>query len=664
MIPDAPNNTLAGFVLSTFKDWKTNRAPLEKRWTTNLNAFKNISDGVWKKNEGKDWRSNTFIGKTKQKCVAAYSMVVNILLRDGKLPFMITPANDFPEGSPEDTQEEDYSKEMQKLIDDQLFTVKADRVLMKNILCCAVLGESYQKKGIIYKNKKNYAKTAALDGSGTGFFEMKTEQVEYPNIEYISPFNIYRDLESDDMKTSAGIIHHDFVSPFWLRSQKDIPYFKPDAIDKIIHEYAQGTTHNTSDVPSPAMKEVSKRKKTIPYFEFWGRVPKKAIEDYEKQTNADIQPDVNVYENDGNEIECLVCVAGNEVVRYFRTDDPDERPFLRGEWQADLEGIGGIGVPDSTNDKQLLLNGVTRSFEDNKKLSGNVIIATKDRLIDGEVDEVEPGLRIHITEECKDAREAMQSIIIPDVGSSLLELITMVERWFDEDSNIPKISQGISIGNNATAYETSKTVESSGKYISGIIRNFDEGFIEPDIEYLYHYNMSDPACKVKGNYKVKPMGYIEYQNSFEKIMAMNQIFGLIQSISVLTQNPELSKVIRVRNIIEQACRATRNINPDEIIITEKELALQANSPEGLAEAQAIVDEEKQKQEFIELDKQAKLAEIRKLEAETQLALARVQNETTGAKTKVADTMGKLHNQQEQIKIQLRGEEKSNAPVLQ
>jgi len=649
MTPLSATNPLANFVLNTSDDWKKNRKPLELRWNKNLNAFKNISDGVWKKGEGEDWRSDAFIGKTKQKCIALYSIIVNILLRDGKFPFLMGDANEFSEGTPEDQQEEDFAKGMQKLIDRQTQITEAGRVLMKNILCACVIGEAWQKKGITSKTKKSYQPIAVPEGVeippdslAAQQFELIVESIDYPNIEYISPYNILRDLEGD-----SGIIHYDYVSPFWLRSQIGTEYFDEAAIEKVIKEYA-GTSTTTDDNPSPAMKEVSKRRKTIPYREFWGRAPKKLVMDHEQKIQS--SPANDTYDNDGKEIECMICVAGSEIVRYYRTDDPSERPFENCVLQEDIEGIGGLGVPDNTNDKQLVLNGAARSFIDNKALSGNVILATHERKIEGKFSgSVTPGMNIPLSEECKDAREAIQSVTIPDVGASLLDLIAVVERWFDEDSNIPKISQGIQTNGQQTAYEMSKVVDSSGKYVGGILHNFDK-LIKADAEYYYHYNMMDPNCKVKGNFAVKPLGYIEYQNSFERIQALNQIFGVVQMVSAITQNPQMNKEIRGTSIIEQACRATK-VDPDEFIITQKEREAYAQSPAGQAEAAAIQLAEQQKQEVYQLEKQAKLAEIKKYEAEAQLAVTRALNETTLAKSHAAATIGKIQNQQDQIKIQ-------------
>lgn len=648
-------DSLATFVLNTFKDRKENRKSLEARWNKNLNAFKNISDSTWKAEEGETWRSNTFIGKTRQKCIAGYSLIVNILLRDGKLPFIMSDAEEYPEGTPEDQKAETYAKEMQALIDRQVLMTETDKVIMQNILCACVLGETYQKKSITAKTKTTYVKIDPPEGVEVpeGMpprYEIIEESIDYPSVEYVSPFNMYRDLEGD-----SGDIHHDYVSPSWLRKKTGERFFNKQAILDVIRDHAFIDSAAGNDNPSPAMKELSKRKKTIPYYEFWGRAPLKLAEEHERSNSEPaLTVDSELYENDGNEIECMICVAGEKTVGFSRTEYSN-RPFIRCVWQDDLEGLGGLGLPDNTNDKQTVLNGTIRAIEDNGKLAGNVILGIKERLIEGEVGSIRPGMKIPLSEECNDARQAMQPIVIPNVTGSLIELFTIVDRIFDEDSNIPKISQGIQTNGQQTAYETSKLVESSGKYVAGILRNFDKGIVQPDAEYFYQYNMEDPSCPVKGNYKVKPLGYVEYQNSFEKIQQMNQMIGLLQLLASLVENPVLAKDLKLRNIFENACRYMR-VNADEFIITQKEKEMYLQSPEGQAEVKAVQLAEQQKLEVFELEKQTKLAEIKKYQAEAELALARIKNETTLAKSHAVASLGKVQNQKEQIQIQKAGVE--------
>ena len=118
-------------------------------------------------------------------------------------------------------------------------------------------------------------------------------------------------------------------------------------------------------------------------------------------------------------------------------------------WEIDLDGISGTGVADNVESVQMVLNGMVRAFEDNKKLAANVIVAIKKALLLEWSGTFKPGELIEVAEEAKSAAEAIQQIIIQDVGETLLSGIALMERYAEEGSMLPKILQG-------TAFEKQK----------------------------------------------------------------------------------------------------------------------------------------------------------------------------------------------------------------
>ena len=127
----------------------------------------------------------------------------------------------------------------------------------------------------------------------------------------------------------------------------------------------------------------------------------------------------------GDEVEVMACTVGGFLVRYSR-QDPDSRPFAFAKCEDNIEENTPWGIADNCEPLQLVVNGAMRSFEDNKKLSANVITALKRRYIKGKMPEdITPGMKLELSEDCDDARKAIQSIVIPDVGESLVSLLTM-----------------------------------------------------------------------------------------------------------------------------------------------------------------------------------------------------------------------------------------------
>ena len=146
----SPTNGLADFIRNTqFHNWRMNRKDLEVKWEGNRSAYQAVVDEskVWKTNEGKDWRSRTYVKYTKQKVMAAFAQISDFLLQKGKIPFNIGASkwDELTMGQMNEADKEfaQTSMNQQKdLIDQQLFEVKADRHFVKNILSGAVYGPS------------------------------------------------------------------------------------------------------------------------------------------------------------------------------------------------------------------------------------------------------------------------------------------------------------------------------------------------------------------------------------------------------------------------------------------------------------------------------------------------------------------------------------------
>ena len=94
---------------SVYENYKTNRQNLEQRWIRNraaANADPELDEhGVFKKSErAESWQSDTMIDVTRQKIVAAKSIISDTAFKGSKVQFMLVAANgddkpDTPEES-------------------------------------------------------------------------------------------------------------------------------------------------------------------------------------------------------------------------------------------------------------------------------------------------------------------------------------------------------------------------------------------------------------------------------------------------------------------------------------------------------------------------------------------------------------------------------------
>jgi len=662
----SPNNatgTLAEFLKALFDDFKKNRSALEEKWNKNREAFRCISSGkAWKSEEAEGWRSNTFIGIIKQKVIVAYSLIVDTLLAGGKIPFMLKPDEDSINQPDEVLQaiNADIEK-MSKRIECQLEKTHADRSFMQNLLSAAIYGETYAKREVMEITKEQFKKITT-DGEGTelepgaAIFELSSESMNVPGWGYRSVWNIFRDIEEDDPRKGIGWFDYDMVSAHWLRKKMGKAFYIDENIKSVISEIDNKTKMDKTSQPTdaeslpPKLREIAHRQKTIEYREFMGRVPRETAVSMEKDLVsmgldlADfMMPGVDIsQENEdpdgpdaGDDIEIMCCLAGDKVVRYARTRERD-RALHRAVWEMALDEVVAVGVPDNLEHIQRVLNGAVRAFEDNKKLSANVMSAMVEQYIldPEEAKKWKPGLNVPLNGNCDDARKAISQIIIQDVGQSLLSLIEKIEQYSEEESMLPKISQGISENPDQTAYSIAQQIEKAGKYIGGVIKNIDEGLIEPMLQWYYEYNMLDPAVtEGKGNYSVQALGFSSFQDRYIKLGK------IMQFMSMVLNSPELASWVKIQWLIKELAKGL-DLDPDQAMKTlaekqtedaaraelEKQTVASKTAPVNPQAEEAKTEEVKAKARKADAEAVAKT-----IEADIKLSKAELETVTGGSK---------------------------------
>jgi len=581
-----------------FANWKKDRTTLETKWRENENAFNAVNEGIWKTGEGEDWRSDSFINVTKIKVMSAYSLVIDMELQGGKIPFTLLPSPwdqaQFDNLPPEQSEQIQAAiDDMKALIEQQFYDCKADRELMKCVMSGAKYGETLSKR-IVAEIKRAGYKQASL-GTAGGFpgaerymrYERFQEIINSPAVKYVSLWNIWRDLSSDDLQAGVGIIERDFVSPYDLQQYRGKPLYIDEAILRAISQADEpGSVLSAGDANTlpPYLRDINHRHNTIERLEFWGRVPTRIVQEFEaglKKGSNSLVDSITDYENDGNETEIMAQLAGDEVIRFCPVET-GSRPYDRAVWELNLDHTAGNGVADNLKNSQKVLNGFVRAFEDNKKLSGNVITVSCRKHIGNWDGTFKPGTEIEAADTCDDARKALQQIVIQDVGATLLEGIHLFERYSDEDSQLPKIMQGEVADKKSpdTAYEMNQLVQNAGKYVGGVIRNYDEGLVEPWVGYCYEYNMDDPDCPIqnKGNFIPKALGFTSFQDRVERLGK------IMQAINLALSHELIAKEVKFRELLEEIWKAL-DIDPAASLKTTEEKETEQQRQEAMLQAQ-------------------------------------------------------------------------------
>ena len=602
---------LETYILNEIYDkFVTDRKTVETKWQENLDAFNSVSTGTWKAEEGEGWRSNHFHGITKIKIVSAWSIITDLLLQGGRLPFTLkySPWDKIMyEDMSEDEQEgvEDCIEDMRGRIHQQMDDCQAALQLMLLVFSGAMYGESVAKRYVHEVIRAGYNKVSMSPHGLEGYdrYEKYEDGIDSPAFGYTSIWNIFRDMSVDDLQAGIGIVERQFFSPYDLKKKENQPLYLKDAIAEVIAQANKRSDKPKGDSAAlpPILRNLKATKSGILGLEFWGRAPTELAEDHEAQMKKKEDSSVSArsdHEFDGNETEIMAMLADGKIIRYAR-NEKGKRPYYRAVWEIKLDHAEGISVADNLKDVQLVLNGMLRAYEDNLKLTANVMGAIRRDQFGSWDGKFKPGMFLDVDEECDDVRKAMQQLVFQPVGDTILTGIPLMERRADEASQLPRIMQGEVAEKRSpdTAYEMSQLIAQAGKYIGGVIRNHDIGIIEPAVTDFYEYNMADPDYPgKKANLIAKATGFTSYQDRVERLQK------LMQAINLGLSHEELAKEHKFREMLEEIYKAL-DVDPAQVLKSKEEKDEDAQREQSAMEAQ-----------------KAQMAEMQQLQLEIQKAI--------------------------------------------
>ena len=602
---------LAQYVDKLHKRWADNRKHVELKWQKNLAAAESDPDAPhWKKSEtDADWMSKSVMPFTRQKVTALHAVGTDVYLAGDKVPFMLEEDTDGPiERQNEDPEHaravHDAIAEHEALLNRQLRACLAVEHLTDCWLSGAIYGDYWAKKYAGVMEDDRFEEVAP------GVYQPVVRSRSAYAFKYLSVWAMFWDMEAVD-DDGDGFIEQDWVSAYDLRAllASDDPFLLPDAIVKAIEEASgHATTANDTDGEQalpPRLRSISERSRNIRWREFWGRAPRKTVEDFSKAQTpltpeadtqastaptdaADIRP-----EDRGDMVEVALVMAGTHVVR-FALSDPTERPYVHGVMEKRLDASHGRSMPDNVENEQLTLNGLLRSIENSAKLASNTIFAVKQRLLNDptQIKKLFPGMILDINEDCDDVRKAIQQVIVEFIGERMLPLVNLMLEFGDLSSNLPRAQQGMQAANPQTAYELQQRLERSGKYVGRVVKNFDV-FVQRLIRDGYRSNMQDPDSGLPFvNARVVALGYAAFEQTVLRMQKLLQLLGLAM------QSPDLAMLFKLRDLVQEVVRSMR-IDPDTVLKSEEQwladMQAQAESREralqtALMEAQVMLEQ--------------------------------------------------------------------------
>lgn len=594
-----PQNRVVDYVRDVYDTFKQQRQPLEDPWSLAYDAFLGRYDesnlDKWKALEGHDWRSKVFIRFARRKVLSSVAQINDIQFQAGQLPFNLSPVKDgsMPLMLPPEMLQA-RSQGMKNRIESLLQIQKYERVLMASNLECAIYGMSVHKSPVLRpKRQIDYqfqipGMAAFIPGPIRGMFaerfgrHVPVESTQFiPYVEHVNLWDYFWDLEATNDETSLADIQRVMMDAGMVRRLEDLPGYKRERIDEVLSAYSDSTNNGSQSDESPARQRLRMRRRGIEVVEFRGRIPVKYLD---QELHEEAMSSIG--DHDGREVEMITVVAlvagqGQSGVEIYPAQvNPmplQTRGFHKAYWESLPHEKQGIGICENVQDSQIMQNGFWRCFIDNSALSSNLLRFYKSGAFKpGQDMNLRPGAGYELEDWVRNVRDAVQWVAPPYIGGQMIEALNVAERLGDEESGHPKMLQGETAKHAPnTAFESSQLLEAANRQQGQIIKNIDEGHIEPDVESIYHYEMmTNPDERIKGPFECQATGFSAYNDKVRKSQTIMRLFGLFMG------NPATAAKMKIDPTMRQTYQLS-DLDPDEFILTDDEVMQKAAQMAGM-----------------------------------------------------------------------------------
>lgn len=442
-----------------------------------------------------------------------------------------------------------------------------------------------------------------------------------PGCVWVDPWNIFPDPACAERICDGDyVFERDFMSARQVRGLKKLPGYIEKQIDKVLEEGP-----NKINVAEDGRATGDKRGRgRFEVWYFWGVLTKDEMRAIDHAAGTDPP---SVADDGPNEAHAIVTLINHSVVRAaINPLDSGNFPYHAMPWQRRAKSWAGVGVAEQMRAPQKIVNAALRALLNNAgKSAGSqmVINGAAVRPADESWSITPDKIWLTTEEGPADVRQAMMAIQIPNVTAQILEIITMGERFAEETTSIPLITQGQS---GATTPDTFGAAQLQNNNANQLLRSigyaFDDYITEPVVRQYYEYLLLDPAVpnEEKGEFQIDAHGsaaLVERAIQDQTIgqmggMAANPIYGI---------DPKKWAAEYLKS---------HKLKPSAFQYTEEELAKMAQSPPPEAPQVTVARINADTQ--IKLGVMKQTADQRTAEAEGQIAAAAHVLEASRAQT--------------------------------
>ena len=255
-----------------------------------------------------------------------------------------------------------------------------------------------------------------------------------------------------------------------------------------------------------------------------------------------------------------IWICGNQVLRIIANPFlPQRLPYYVFNYETDPYHALGIGVPETMEDSQSMMNGFIRLAVENLALAGNMVFdIDESMLVPGQSMEITPGKIFR--RQGGQSGTAVNGVKFPSTANENMLMFREFRQIADESTGIPSVSHGQTgvTGVGRTAAGLAQILDGASLNIKTVVRNLDDDLFTPLGRSLFYWNNQFNADNIpQGDFDVIATGVRSYTKREARAAS-------IQSFLQLAQNPALAPLIKVPTLIRELA-IVNDMDPNEIV---------------------------------------------------------------------------------------------------
>ena len=614
MREDMQISMLASRVHSAMESAITARYAIEQQWMKNLKSYRALDDKSAGRNGDKgEFRESEefkpYIRTTTVKTRAAYAQIMEALLQNSRFPLMFE-ATPVPEGAPEFATDDPQSgQESQEDFgigfegdgkDPQAGSVEGNMLWKDKEPLYANLNEGRDKSGgqfgqispsalaaermtkiVLDQVEESNGHTelrksvfeACLLGTGImkGIFtEEKTlhkwdkgvyspEKRKFPKMSAVSSWDLYIDPNAMEVDDAEWVIERHRMTAKQLRELKSRPFFKVEEIDEALKSGGNYTNQAFEHIVREE-DTITDSSKLWEVLEYWGFISLDEAMELGLPLDDVTQDQVHV-----NAWTC-----GNRVLRIMVNPFlPQRIPYFLFNYEINPYNIYGVGVPETMEDSQKMMNGFARLAVDNLALAGNLVFDVDESvLVAGQDMSIYPGKVFR--RQGGQPGNAINGVKFPNTANENMMMFKEFRQIADESTGIPSVSHGQTgvTGVGRTSSGLNMILENASLNIKTVIRNIDDNLLNPLGQMLFYWNNQFNYENLpQGDYNIIATGIRSYSKQEVKVQRLQTLLGLVQ-------NPALAPMVKLPYIIRELVKGM-DMDPEAVINDMDEAKLYA-----------------------------------------------------------------------------------------